>query len=219
MKSSNIPAPTSTIECHGGVEFAEYDGSYLVHCEGEWVCISEADRHMIVGRVQAEQSVELSVKRTGAWLKFWFWNGKKSWLEVPLACFLDPGYWSMTDAVTIPDFDPERHVAQDPEPELHHPFAFVDSERSRGYFVRAHGEGEDVWVRVSKECWNQCMRLFHSNVEDDPDGEFYGHQTIWGVVANDEYRLVFLDVNPMGECGEIEFHVRGYFPTEDEEAA
>jgi hypothetical protein len=219
MKSNNIPVPTSNITSHGGVEFATYDSRHLVRCEGEWVCLSEADFNMVIGRVQAEPAIELSVKRTGAWLKFWLWNGKMSWIEVPLACFLDPGNWSMTDEVSFPEFGPERLVAQDPEPELYHPFAFVDSKGSKGYFIRATDEGEEVWVRISKEHWDQCMRLFHSNAEDDPEGEFYNYATIWGVVANDEYRVVFVDVNPMGERGEIEFYVRGYFPAEGAQAA
>ncbi len=142
-----------------------------------------------------------------------------SWIEVPLACFLDTGHWSMTDEVTFPDFSPERHVAQDPMPEVWHPFAVVDSGGSKGYFVRAYDDGGEVWVRISKDYWNQAMRLYQSNEEDDPKGEFYVDSTIWGVVANEEYRIVFLYVDPMGERGEIEFHVRGYFPTEEEEAA
>ncbi len=219
MIPNNINPSESSVTNHAGVEFATEHGRHYVRAEGEWVCISNADYNMIVGRVRAEPNVRLSAKRQGERVKFWLFNGIMSWIEVPLVPLIDPGNWQMVREVSFPEFDPEVLVAQDPEPELHHPFAFVDAGRSQGYFVRAYDDGGEVWVRLSKDYWDQAMRLFHSNEDDDPEGEFYDAVTIWGVVANDEYRLVFLDVNPMGERGEIEFHVRGYFPTGVEQTA
>ena len=208
--TNNISLPQSAVVNHSGVEFANVGEHHFVRAEGEWVCISKADYNMVVGRVQAEPTIELRVKRQCNWLKFWLYNGIMSWIEVPLATLIDPGDWSMLYEVSFPEFGPERLVAQDPEPELNHPFAFVDGKDSKGYFIRAFGEkeGEATWVRISKEAWDLCMRLFHSNLDDDPEGEFYNYAIIAGVVANDEYNRVLVDVNPMGERGEIEFHVR-----------
>ena len=61
------------------------------------------------------------------------------------------------------------------------------------------------------------MQLFHSRPEDVPDVEFDGYMTIAGVIANDEYNRVLVDVNPMGERGEIEFYIRDL--AEEEQAA
>ncbi len=208
--TNNISLPQSAVVNHGGVEFASIGEHHFVRAEGEWVCISKADYNMVVGRVQAEPEVALSVKRQSEWLKFWLFNGIMSWIEVPLAPLIEPENWQMVREVSFPEFSPETLVAQDPEPELNHPFAFVDADGTKGYFIRAYGEkeGETTWVRISKSHWDLCMKLFHSNEEDDPKQEFYGYMTISGVVANDEYNRVLVDVDPMGERGEIEFHVR-----------
>jgi hypothetical protein len=206
--TNNISLPQSPVVNHGGVEFANLDEHHYVRADGEWVCISKADYNMIVGRVQAEPMIELRVKRECSWLKFWLYNGIMSWIEVPLATLVDPGEWSMLYEVSFPEFGPERLVAQDPEPDLNHPFAFVDGKDSKGYFIRVHGDGDETtWVRISKADWERCRTLFHSNHDDDPEGEFYNYTTIAGVVATDAYNVVRVNVNPMGERGEIEFYL------------
>jgi len=215
--TNNISLPQTAVVNHCGVEFANVDDNHFVRADGEWVCISKADYNMVVGRVQAEPTIELRVKREGSWLKFWLYNGIMSWIEVPLATLVDPGEWSMLYEVSFPEFGPERLVAQDPEPELNHPFAFVDGKDSKGHFIRIHGDGDETtWVRISKKMWDLCMKLFHSCEEDDPEGEFYNYVTIAGVVANDEYNVVRVQVNPMGERGEIEFYLADAAPEIEE---
>lgn len=207
--TNTISLPESAITRHGVVEFG-IDGDHrLVRCEEAWYRIAEADYGAVLARRQADPTCDLRVRRTSdCWLTFYIWDGRMMRIEVPILCLIDADNWSMTNEVTIPEFSPERLVAQDPDPELTHPFAFVEKEDAKGYFVRGEADGEEVWVRISKEHWDLATLLFHSNEEDDPEGLFYRDTTFPGVVANDEYRRVLVDVDPCGERGEVWVKVR-----------
>jgi hypothetical protein len=204
-KLNHITLPECAITTHGGVEFGVHDGRHFVRCEGTWCRIAEADYNMILARHRANPTHRLYVSpKWDWWLTFSCYDGQMRRIEVPIISLIDPDNWSMTSEVTFPDFSPERLIAQDPEPELCHPFAFVDSGRSKGYFIRGGANGEEVWARISKEDWDRALELFHGN---DEDGDY--HETGFpGVLANDEYRCVFVDVNPCSERGEVWVKVR-----------
>ncbi len=113
----------------------------------------------------------------------------------------DRSEWCMTTQVVFPEFSPDHHIAQDPEPELHHPFAFVETRSgAKGYFIT---DGTD-WARVSKEDWDHARDLFHSNEEDD--GPLHDKE-VEGVLANFEFQRVTVELVPGYERGELEVRI------------
>ncbi len=131
-----------------------------------------------------------------------------------------PTEWCMTTKVVFPEFGPDRCIARDPEPELQHPFAFVESlGGAKGYFIRGWRDRdlggmllselpneEEVWARISKEDWDRALELFHGN---DEDGDEAYHETIVeGVLANFEFQRVHVILDPMTERGELTVSIR-----------